>query len=103
MSIFQKIFQKHLYQKHSDSLEKYVDEVLAQQEKEAEELRKCPLGLTSLEFKKMFVPQFLSTMAANRFNDYCAAGKQEQISALPFEDAEFLAEEVYKKYYEFKN
>ena len=92
-----------LFTKTLDSLETYVDEVLAQQDKEIEELRKCPLGLTSPEFKKVFVPQFLATMAANRFNDYCATGKQEQISSLPFEDAEFLAEEVYKKYYEFKN
>jgi len=69
----------------------------------SEEENKFPLGLSEAEFKASFVPQFLATMAANRFNDYCAMDKQEEISSLPFEDAEFLAEEVYKKYYEFKN
>ena len=62
-----------------------------------------PLRISSSEFKSLFVPQFLATMAANRFNDYCSRNMQEEISSLPFEDAEFLAEEVYKKYYEFKN
>jgi hypothetical protein len=80
-----------------------LDEFEQDLAKLAEEESKFPLGLSEHAFKVAFVPQFLAAVAANRFSDYCARGMQEKISDLPFEDAEFLAEEAYKKYYEFKN
>ncbi len=85
------------------NLEPALQEFEKDLEKIFEEECKFPLGLSEHEFKVAFIPQFLATMAANRFNEYCAMGKQEQIAALPFEDAEFLAEQVYANYKAFKN
>ena len=48
------------------------------------------------DFKKHFIATFCATWCANNYADACMRGKHSMLNEPPIEDAELIAEEVWK-------
>jgi len=56
--------------------------------------------MTEQEFKQAFIISFLATWTANEYNDACVNDRHEKLHNPPVEDAIFLADKAWEKYFE---
>lgn len=57
-------------------------------------------GMSRHEFVRAFVASFCASWCANNYNEFCTNGQQEKLSNPPLEDAVFMAEAAYDKWYD---
>lgn len=52
--------------------------------------------MKKVEFKRLYIIQFLATWTANNYADACARSEHKRLENPPVEDAEHLAEAAWK-------
>jgi hypothetical protein len=55
--------------------------------------------MTKAEYIETFVVNFISVWTAESYSDYCSRGLHKELENPPFEDAFYLAEKTWEKFY----